>query len=78
MEMCSHKTAEFLFILPSDIHPLERPKGLCILPLLLFRLYTQVCEINTADCNTNHLEHIINSLKTENHQSQHAITKTAN
>jgi len=34
MEMCSHETAAFLFVLLSDIHPLERPKGLCILPLL--------------------------------------------
>jgi hypothetical protein len=38
----------------------------------------QVCEISTADCGTNHLEHIFNSLKSENHQSQHAITMTAN
>jgi len=34
MEMCSHETAAFLFVLLSDIHPLEHPKGLCILPLL--------------------------------------------
>ena len=59
MEMCSHETVAFLFIVPSGIHPLERPKGLCILPLLLFLLYTQVCEISTADFGMNHLEHII-------------------
>jgi hypothetical protein len=50
---------------------------LCILPLLQFRLYIQVCEISTADCGTNDLEHIINSLKSEK-RSQHAITMTAN
>ena len=38
----------------------------------------QVCKISTADCDMNHLEHIINSLKIENHQSQYAITVTAN
>jgi hypothetical protein len=38
----------------------------------------QVCKISTADCGMNHLEYIINSLKTENHWSQQAITMTAN
>jgi len=34
MAICSHETAAFLFVLLSNIHPLECPKGLCILPLL--------------------------------------------
>jgi len=34
LEMCSHETAAFLFVLLSDIHSLERPKRLCRLPLL--------------------------------------------
>ena len=32
--MCSHEIAAFIFVLPSDIHPLGHPKWLCILNLL--------------------------------------------